>query len=186
MHPPPALADKGDIDDLGYTDMNLFDKQEEEPLNEYTNMKETDGLNNEKDLGEDATKAIECGANTDTNMFDNTWTDSNHYGLMAINNQKGRNLDPTVSEALSGEDRKHWEEAMHKELDGLKAMDTWEIVDLPKGMHAINTHWVLKIKTDANLILMKFKARLVARGFTQREGIDYTEVFVPVTPIQSI
>ena len=75
---------------------------------------------------------------------------------------------------------------MHKELDGLKAMDTWEIVDLPKGMHAVDTCWVLKIKTDANLILTKFKARLVARGFTQREGIDYTEVFAPIAPIQSI
>ena len=75
---------------------------------------------------------------------------------------------------------------MCKELDGLRAMGTWEIADLPKDMNAIDTHWVLKIKTDANLILTKFKARLVARGFTQREGINYTEEFTPVTPIQSI
>ena len=55
------------------------------PLNEYMNMKETDGLNDEEDLGEDTKKAIECGANTDTNTFDDTWTNSNHYGLIAIN-----------------------------------------------------------------------------------------------------
>ncbi|CCF48133.1 uncharacterized protein UHOR_12826 [Ustilago hordei] len=47
-------------------------------------------------------------------------------------------------------------------------------------------HWVLKIKMDANLIPMKYKARLVAQGFMQREGIDYTEIFAPVAPIQSI
>ncbi|CCF54785.1 hypothetical protein NDA11_001135 [Ustilago hordei] len=75
---------------------------------------------------------------------------------------------------------------MCKELDGLKAMGMWEIIDLPKGMHAVDMCWVLKIKTDANLIPTKFKARLVARGFTQREGINYTEVFTPVAPIQSI
>ncbi|SPC62925.1 uncharacterized protein UHOD_11844 [Ustilago sp. UG-2017b] len=75
---------------------------------------------------------------------------------------------------MSGEDRKHWEEAMRKELDGLEVMGTWEIADLPKGANTVNTCWVLKIKTDANLVPTKFKARLVARGFTQREGIDYT------------
>ncbi|KAJ1570670.1 hypothetical protein NDA11_002597 [Ustilago hordei] len=87
---------------------------------------------------------------------------------------------------MSGEDRKHWEEAMRKELDGLEVMGTWDIVDLPKGANTVNTRWVLKIKTNVNLMLTKFKAWLVAQGFTQCEGIDYTEVFAPVVPIQSI
>ncbi|KAJ1585780.1 hypothetical protein NDA12_001751 [Ustilago hordei] len=97
-----------------------------------------------------------------------------------------KNLDLTVSEALGGEDRKHWEEAMQKELDGLEAMGMWEIADLPKGANTIDTCWVLKIKTNANLVPTKFKARLIARGFMQHEGIDYMEVFAPVAPIQSI
>ncbi|KAJ1025579.1 hypothetical protein NDA18_003922 [Ustilago nuda] len=87
---------------------------------------------------------------------------------------------------MSGEDRKHWEEAMQKELDGLEAMGTWEIANLPKGANTVDTCWVLKIKMDANLVPTKFKAQLVAQGFTQHEGIDYTEVFTPVAPIQSI
>ncbi|UTT87921.1 hypothetical protein NDA17_004201 [Ustilago hordei] len=87
---------------------------------------------------------------------------------------------------MSGEDRKHWEEAMRKELDGLEAMGMWEIVNLPKGANTVDMCWVLKIKTDANLVLTKFKAQLVAQGFTQRKGINYTEVFAPVAPIQSI
>lgn len=65
-------------------------------------------------------------------------------------------------------------------------MGTWEIANLPKGANTINMHWVLKIKTNVNLVLTKFKAQLVARGFTQHEGINYTEVFTPVAPIQSI
>ncbi|KAJ1044138.1 hypothetical protein NDA10_007283 [Ustilago hordei] len=115
-----------------------------------------------------------------------TQIDSEFYGLVATRPERRKNLDPTIHEAMNGEDRKHWEEAMRKELDGLEAMGTWEIVDLPKGANTVDTRWVLKIKTDANLVPTKFKARLVARGFTQREGIDYTEVFAPVAPIQSI
>ncbi|KAJ1578237.1 hypothetical protein NDA11_000622 [Ustilago hordei] len=56
-------------------------------------------------------------------------------------------------------------------------MGMWEITNLPKDANTIDTWWVLKIKTDANLIPMKFKARLVAQGFTQHKGIDYMEVF---------
>ncbi|KAJ1578409.1 hypothetical protein NDA11_005594 [Ustilago hordei] len=115
-----------------------------------------------------------------------TQIDSEFYGLVATRPERRKNLDPTIHEAMNGEDRKHWEEAMRKELDGLEAMGTWEIVDLPKGANTVDTRWVLKIKTDANLVPTKFKAQLVARGFTQREGIDYTEVFAPVAPIQSI
>ncbi|KAJ1021951.1 hypothetical protein NDA18_005188 [Ustilago nuda] len=100
--------------------------------------------------------------------------------------EQRKNLDLTIHEAMSGEDRRHWEEAMRKKLDGLEVMGTWEIADLPKGANTVDTHWVLKIKTDANLVPTKFKAQLMARGFTQCKGIDYTEVFTPVAPIQSI
>ena len=141
------------------------------------NVDETDGGQTSDEV---AKEAIEH------NTIANRWNDNKLYGFMATNDNERKNLDPTISEALSREDKKHWEEAMRKELDGLKAMGTWEVANLPKGMNTIDMHWVLKIKTDANLVSTKFKARLVAWGFTQREGIDYTEVFAPVAPIQSI
>ncbi|KAJ1030994.1 hypothetical protein NDA18_002219 [Ustilago nuda] len=141
------------------------------------NIDETDGEQTPSEVAKEAIKH---------NTIADGWNDDELYGFTATSDNKRKNLDPTVSKALSREDKKHWEEAMWKELDGLKAMGTWEVADLPKGMTTINTRWVLKIKTDANLIPTKFKARLVARGFTQREGIDYTEVFAPVAPIQSI
>ncbi|CCF51357.1 hypothetical protein NDA11_005823 [Ustilago hordei] len=75
---------------------------------------------------------------------------------------------------------------MQKELDSLEAMGTWEVTDLPPGKHMVDTHWVLKVKTGSNLIPTKFKVRLVAWGFTQKEGTNYTEIFAPVVPIQSI
>ena len=134
----------------------------------------------EERLREGIAEVIEQGPIAETQI------DSEFYGLVATRPERRKNLDPTIHEAMNGEDRKHWEEAMRKELDGLEAMGTWEIVDLPKGVNTVDTRWVLKIKTDANLVPTKFKAQLVARGFTQREGINYTEVFAPVAPIQSI
>ncbi|SOV08267.1 uncharacterized protein UDID_17334 [Ustilago sp. UG-2017a] len=109
------------------------------------------------------------------------------FGLVMTGlKKKERNLNPTIWEALAGEDKRFWEEAMCKELKGLEAMNTWETTNLLHDTNTVDMHWVLKIKTDTNLIPMKYKARLVARGFTQREGIDYTEIFAPVAPIQSI
>ncbi|SYW74145.1 uncharacterized protein UHO2_01010 [Ustilago hordei] len=68
----------------------------------------------------------------------------------------------------------------------LEAMGMWEVMDLPPGMNTVDTKWVLEVKTDANLVPTKFKARLMARGFTQREGVNYAKIFAPVVPIQSI
>ncbi|SOV07320.1 uncharacterized protein UDID_18869 [Ustilago sp. UG-2017a] len=111
----------------------------------------------------------------------------NSFGLVMTGFKKEeRNLNPTVQEALAGEDKRFWEEAMRKELKGLEAMNTWETTDLLRDTNTVDMCWVLKIKTDANLIPTKYKVRLVARGFTQREGIDYMEIFAPVAPIQSI
>ncbi|CCF53892.1 hypothetical protein NDA11_005702 [Ustilago hordei] len=53
----------------------------------------------------------------------------------------------------------------------LEAMGMWEVMDLPPGMNTVDTKWVLEVKTDANLVPTKFKARLMARGFTQREDL---------------
>ncbi|KAJ1575961.1 hypothetical protein NDA11_004207 [Ustilago hordei] len=173
---PPMTMTEENLEDLGYNKENIFDETDEEPLREYTDM-ESDS---EERLREGTAEVMEQGPIAETQI------DSEFYGLVATRPERRKNLDPTIHEAMNGEDRKHWEEAMRKELDGLEAMGTWEIVDLPKGANTVDTRWVLKIKTDANLVPTKFKARLVARGFTQREGIDYTEVFAPVAPIQSI
>nr|GFC71404.1 copia protein [Tanacetum cinerariifolium] len=60
------------------------------------------------------------------------------------------------------------------------------LVDCPKGVRAIGTKWVLKNKKDERGIVIRNKARLVAQGHTQDEGIDYDEVFAPVARIKAI
>ena len=66
---------------------------------------------------------------------------------------------------------------MKEELDALHKTGTWDLIDLPFGKSAIGCKWVYKIKTRSNDTVDRYKARLVARGFTQEYEIDYEETF---------
>ncbi|GJR66170.1 putative ribonuclease H-like domain-containing protein [Tanacetum coccineum] len=67
-----------------------------------------------------------------------------------------------------------------------KLQKVWILVDLPKGKRAIGTKWIFKNKKDERGIVTRNKARLVAHGYSQEEGIDYDEVFAPVARIEAI
>nr|GEX37536.1 hypothetical protein [Tanacetum cinerariifolium] len=77
-------------------------------------------------------------------------------------------------------------EAMQEELLQFKIQNVWILVDCPKGVRPIGIKWVLKNKKDERGIVIRNKARLVAQGHTQEEGIDYEEVFAPVARIEAI
>lgn len=70
-----------------------------------------------------------------------------------------------------------WVDAMHKELQALAQNHTWEVVPLPKGKKPIGNKWVFKIKLRSNGTLKRFKARLVSKGYNQKQGVDYEETF---------
>ncbi|GJW75810.1 putative ribonuclease H-like domain-containing protein [Tanacetum coccineum] len=73
-----------------------------------------------------------------------------------------------------------------EELLQFKLQEVWTLVDLPNRKRAIGTKWVFKNKKDERGIVIRNKARLVAQGYTQEEGIDYDEVFAPVARIEAI
>nr|GEV73990.1 hypothetical protein [Tanacetum cinerariifolium] len=79
-----------------------------------------------------------------------------------------------------------WIEAMQEELLQFKMQNVWILVDLSYGKRAIGTKWVFKNKKDERGIMVRNKARLVAQGHTQEEGINYEEVFAPVARIEAI
>nr|GEY09080.1 putative ribonuclease H-like domain-containing protein [Tanacetum cinerariifolium] len=79
-----------------------------------------------------------------------------------------------------------WIEAMKDELLQFKMQKVWVLVDLPKGKRAIGSKWVFRNKKDEKDIVVRNKARLVAQGHTQEEGINYEEVFAPVARIEAI
>jgi hypothetical protein len=87
----------------------------------------------------------------------------------------------TMEEALSGPNAEQWKAAMDEELESILSNNTWEYVDLPPGAKTIPLKWVYKLKRDGNGNITRFKARLVVKGYMQRDGIDYEEVFAPVS-----
>jgi hypothetical protein len=89
-----------------------------------------------------------------------------------------------VFEALEDPD---WVEAMHEELNNFKRNKVWTLVEKPKECrNVIGTKWVFKNKQDANGIIVRNKAHLVAQGYSQVEGIDYGETYSPVAHLESI
>ena len=83
------------------------------------------------------------------------------------------------------EDSIKWEQAMDDEMRSLEKNDTWVLTELPAGKRALLNKWVFKIKTEPDG-KRRFKARLVVKGYSQRKGIDYDEIFSPVVKLNSI
>src|ERR1044072_8819679 len=79
-----------------------------------------------------------------------------------------------------------WVQAMKEELNSIKKNDTWQLTDLPSNKKAIPLKWVYKVKVKPNGEIAKYKASLVAKGFLQKEGLDYGEVFAPVARMETI
>ncbi|GJU56632.1 retrovirus-related pol polyprotein from transposon RE1 [Tanacetum coccineum] len=79
-----------------------------------------------------------------------------------------------------------WVEAMEKELSALELNKTWELTELPANCKAISSKWVYKIKYHQDGSVEKYKARLVIRGFNQKEGIDYKHTFSPVAKLATV
>jgi hypothetical protein len=91
-----------------------------------------------------------------------------------------------IEEALTYEISKEWECAMQEEYNSLMANNTWILVPLLAGRKPVSYKWVFKIKQDVNGEVEHYKARLVARGFTQTYGVDYNKTFTPVAKFTSI
>nr|GFB86050.1 reverse transcriptase [Tanacetum cinerariifolium] len=75
---------------------------------------------------------------------------------------------------------------MEEEIKSIEKNDTWELTTLPKGQKAIGVKWVYKAKKNAKGEVEKYKSRLVAKGYKQKHGIDYEEVFAPVARLETI
>ena len=74
---------------------------------------------------------------------------------------------------------------MQEEMNSLHKNKTYELIEIPKGQKALRNKWVFKIKKDSEK-LVKYKARLVLKGFSQKHGVDFDEIFSPVVKMSSI
>ena len=74
---------------------------------------------------------------------------------------------------------------MQEEMNSLHKNKTYELIEIPKGKKALRNKWVFKIKKDSEK-LVKYKARLVLKGFSQKHGVDFDEIFSLVVKMSSI
>jgi histone deacetylase 1/2 len=99
------------------------------------------------------------------------------YALVA----DGDSITPgSYAEAIKLPEAQKWHQAMEEEFSSLQRNGTFTLVPLPKGRKAIGSRWLYKIKRLADGTVERYKARWVAKGYTQRFGIDYEDTFAPV------
>lgn len=140
------------------------------------------GGNSETDLIEDV-KALLA-----SNSFDDEIDiHSNKIHAYISKEIQGIAIPRTYNEALNDPiNRCEWENAINEEINALVSNGTWEESAPPPGTNLVSTKWVFTLKTDSDGVLERFKARLVARGFGQEYGIDYTKTLVPTLRMDTL
>ena len=92
----------------------------------------------------------------------------------------------SYDEAINGRHSEKWQTAMESELSSLQESEAWDLVKLPEGNHTVGSKWVYKVKIGPDGSVQRYKARLVAQGFTQKYGTDFDETFSPVVRLESL
>ena len=86
----------------------------------------------------------------------------------------------SFKEAMTSKEGSKWKEVADEEMRSLEEQGTWELVDLPPGRKVVGVKWVFTKKRDEHGNVVKFKGRLVAKGYSQIAGLDYGEIYAPV------
>jgi hypothetical protein len=92
----------------------------------------------------------------------------------------------SISEAYASQDVDYWKEAVRSEIDTILANGTWEITDRPYGCKPVGCKWVFKKKLRPNGTIEKYKACLISKGYTQKEGEDFFDTYSPVARLTTI
>ena len=90
----------------------------------------------------------------------------------------------SYEEAMMSPDSAKWLEAMKSEMRSMYENKVWTLIDLPDDQRAIEIKWIFKRKTDADSSVAIYKARIVAKGFRQVQGVDYDEIFPLVSMLR--
>ncbi|GJV23286.1 putative ribonuclease H-like domain-containing protein [Tanacetum coccineum] len=145
----------------------------------YFDSPTNDVDNNEPKTADDAQKQAEDGSNNKKNEQERFADDSSTKDV----NAAGQHVNTASPDVNTGSLKLN---VVGEEFCNFKRQQVWILVDLPNGKKAIGTKWVFRNKKDERGIVIRNKARLVAQGHRQEEGIDYEEVFAPVARIKAI
>jgi hypothetical protein len=92
----------------------------------------------------------------------------------------------TIADAFASPDADDWKEAVHSEMDSILSNGTWQLVDRPYGCKPVGCKWVFKKKLRPVGTIDKYTTRLVAKGYTQKEGEDFFDTYSPITRLTTI
>jgi hypothetical protein len=147
------------------------------PTGEASTSDDPEQESNEREGRQEAVQARSRRARKPSSLYpESEWIKAN------VARETSKRLEPqTYEEALGGEDFELWQKAMEDKMASLLENKTWEIETVPEGVKPVPVKWVYKIKTDANGNVERYKARVCAKGFRQKQGIDFEEVFAPVS-----
>ena len=91
-----------------------------------------------------------------------------------------------IKKSMNSSESDKWLITMKLEMDSIYINQVWTLVDPPEGIKPIGCKWVFKKKTDMDGNVITYKDRLVAKGYHEKQGIDYDETFSPVAMLKSI
>ena len=131
------------------------------------------------------------GVRKDYRYLHNPFPDEKEAGMLCIAKEQAFTVIPgddchSLKEARESPDWPEWEKAIQTELEQLRRMGTWKLVDKPVSAVPIANKWVFTKKRNKEGVLTKYKARLVAKGCAQRLGHDYLETHSPVVRLETI
>jgi hypothetical protein len=95
-------------------------------------------------------------------------------------------IPETFHAAVASEHAEYWKCAMDEEMSSFEANSVFEFMELPESRKPVGGRWIYSIKRNEQGVVSKFKARWVAKGYSQREGIDFTETYAPVSKMATL
>ncbi|GKC00103.1 retrovirus-related pol polyprotein from transposon TNT 1-94 [Tanacetum coccineum] len=110
--------------------------------------------------------------------LENSWRSCVVYRI-TVSRTEPKNIKEAMAESA-------WIESMQEELHQFDRLDVWELVDRLLCINVINFKWLWKNKRDEENTVIRNKSRLVAKGYAQKEGIDFEESFAPVTRLEAV
>ena len=102
------------------------------------------------------------------------------FSYMSYFEQNDHDIPSTYHDAFKSQFADEWQDAMEMEMASMKENNTWDLVEAPKNENVVGSRWVYALKTGSDGTITRFKARLVAQGYSQRYGVDYLETYAPV------
>nr|GEX97839.1 ribonuclease H-like domain-containing protein [Tanacetum cinerariifolium] len=182
--PPVDVEDKN-----GANHINFFDTEYLEIPNDDERVDPKLNSDNNKSQSASSSSSNSGGVYVTAGFPVNTGNDADTNDHFATQNEEATTLEENIflrfkpKTYADASKFSHWVDAMNLDMDALLRNGTWELEDLFDGRKAIGIKWIYKIKFQSSGAIDKFKARLVAQGFGQKEDIDYEETFSLVVKV---